>query len=60
MIEPNSHVAAMAPYALADLEGPAGKLLNSLAQNESALPPSPKAITAGRRALETARLYCDS
>ncbi|MEE2980586.1 MAG: histidinol-phosphate transaminase [Pseudomonadota bacterium] len=60
MIEPNSHVAAMAPYALADLEGPAGKPLNSLAQNESVLPPSPKAITAGRRALETARLYCDA
>lgn len=59
MIEPNRHVAAMAPYALADIEGPADKPLISLAQNESAVPPSPNAIIAGRHAFETAQLYCD-
>lgn len=59
MIRPNSHIAAMAPYALADMTAPAGKRLISLAQNESALPPSPRALAAGRAALSSARLYPD-
>jgi len=44
MIKAVSHVAAMSPYALADLGG-AGAV--SMAQNESAFSPSPAAITAG-------------
>ncbi|MFP6741733.1 MAG: histidinol-phosphate transaminase [Alphaproteobacteria bacterium] len=59
MINPNSHVAAMAPYALADLDSPAGVPLISLAQNESARPPSPWALVAAREALEASHLYCD-
>lgn len=59
MITPNRHIAAMAPYALADLSVPEGKRLISLAQNESAVPPSPKAIAAGRDAMATAELYPD-
>ncbi len=53
------HVAAMAPYVLADFAVPAGKPLVSLAQNESALPPSPRALAAGREALTAAALYPD-
>ncbi len=56
MIRAVSGVASMAPYALADL-GPAGA--QSLAQNESAVPPSPAAIEAGQRALRDAALYPD-
>ncbi len=59
MISPIAHVAAMAPYALAKLEVPAGKRPVFLAQNESALPPSPRALAAGRQALASARLYPD-
>ncbi len=59
MIEPNRHVAAMAPYALADFDGAAGKPLISLAQNESARAASPQALAAARAALASARLYCD-
>ena len=56
MIAPVPHLAAMAPYALADL-GPPGTV--SLAQNESAFPPSPKAVQAGQTALAQAALYPD-
>ncbi len=59
MIGPNSHVAAMEPYVLADLSGPAGKPLISLAQNESAMPPSPQVMIAGSKAFESAQLYPD-
>jgi histidinol-phosphate aminotransferase len=59
MIKPNAHIASMAPYGLTDLTVPAGKPLISLAQNESALPPSPHALAAGRAALSSARLYSD-
>lgn len=59
MIAPKPHIAAMAPYALADLTLPAGKRPVSLAQNESALAPSPKALAAARDALAAARLYPD-
>lgn len=56
---PNPHVAALAPYALADLSAPPGKRLISLAQNESAMPPSPGAVEAARAVLSDARLYPD-
>lgn len=56
MIKPVAHVAAMAPYALADL---GGTEMVSLAQNESAFRPSPLAIAAGRAALDDAALYPD-
>lgn len=50
------HIAAMSPYALADLGGPD---MVSLAQNESAFPPSPAAIQAGKAALSQSHLYPD-
>lgn len=59
MIRPNPQIAALAPYALADLSAPPGKRLISLAQNESAFPPSPKAVTAAQEALASSRLYPD-
>ena len=46
----------MSPYALADLGTPG---IGSLAQNESAFPPSPAALEAGRRAVADAALYPD-
>ena len=55
MIRTRPHVTALAPYALADV----GDGLHSLAQNESAFPPSPKAIAAGQAALVDAALYPD-
>ena len=54
-IRPVPAVAGMAPYALTDL--PPG--LTSLAQNESAFPPSPAAIAAGRDAAAAAAAYPD-
>lgn len=56
---PNARIAALAPYALADLSAPHGKRPISLAQNESALPPSPSALEAARAAATDARLYPD-
>lgn len=56
MIRAVAGVAAMAPYALADLSCPGAV---SLAQNESAFGPSPAAIAAGRAALADAALYPD-
>lgn len=55
MIRPVPAVAAMQPYALADLDSG----LLSLAQNESHLPPSTAALAAGRDALADQRLYPD-
>ncbi|WP_372574151.1 pyridoxal phosphate-dependent aminotransferase [Ruegeria jejuensis] len=55
MIRPVPHVAAMAPYALADL----GSDMTSMAQNESAFPPSPRALAAARGAVTQALLYPD-
>ncbi len=55
MIRARAHVTAMGPYALADS---ANRLL-SLAQNESAFPPSPKAVQAGQRAVSEGTLYPD-
>ncbi len=60
MITANAHIAAMAPYALADMSVPSGKRLISLAQNESSLPASPCAIAAGRDALQKSQLYPDT
>lgn len=59
MIRPLPHIAAMAPYALAEIAVPAGRKLISLAQNESACPPSLRALAAGRDALRSAHLYPD-
>jgi len=59
MIQPQAHVAALEPYALAELRAPDGKRLISLAQNESAWPPSPRAQAAGREALSSWQLYSD-
>ncbi|MDJ1006278.1 MAG: histidinol-phosphate transaminase [Paracoccaceae bacterium] len=56
MIRAVPNVAAMASYALADLGDTSAV---SLAQNESAHPPSPAARAAGARAIETAALYPD-
>ena len=56
---PNLHVGAMAPYKLADLSASPGKRLVSLAQNESAFPPSPLAVEAARAALGQAGPYPD-
>jgi histidinol-phosphate aminotransferase len=58
-LHPDPHIAALAPYALADLSAPPGKRLIALAQNESAVPPSPNALKAARSALTDARLYPD-
>ena len=55
----NHHIAAMAPYAVADLSAGEGVPLISLAQNESFRAPSPHAIVAGQRALESGALYPD-
>lgn len=59
-IAPTPNVAAMAAYALPDLSVPAGLRPVLLAQNESALAPSPAAIEAAGKALAHARLYADS
>ncbi|UWQ35503.1 aminotransferase class I/II-fold pyridoxal phosphate-dependent enzyme (plasmid) [Leisingera sp. M527] len=56
MIRAVPHVAAMAPYALADLGGE-GTI--SLAQNESAFAASPAAIAAGKAVLGQMPLYPD-
>ena len=49
----------MDAYTLAEMDVPAGKRLISLAQNESALPASPKTSTAAAEALSDAHLYPD-
>ncbi|NNE79201.1 MAG: aminotransferase class I/II-fold pyridoxal phosphate-dependent enzyme [Silicimonas sp.] len=59
MINPVSHVAAMSPYALAELTAPADKRAISLSQNESLRPPSPLAIAAAAEAVAGAQLYPD-
>lgn len=59
MIEPLPHIAAMTPYALAELNAPAGKRPISLSQNESLLTPSPLAIKAAAEAVGGAHLYPD-
>jgi histidinol-phosphate aminotransferase len=49
----------MAPYALAELNVPAGKRMISMAQNESIRAPSPLALEAARDAMANAYLYPD-
>jgi histidinol-phosphate aminotransferase len=56
MIEAVNHIVRMAPYALAD-KGMPGSI--SLAENESAFPPSEKAIAAALSAATAARIYSD-
>ncbi len=56
MIRAVDHIRVMAPYALADL-GDADTI--SLAQNESAFPPSPMAVAAGQAVLDQMPLYPD-
>lgn len=57
--QPSPRIALLAPYALAELVVAPGKRMVSLAQNESALPPSPAAISAAKTALSDAALYPD-
>ena len=54
-MKPVPHIAALAPYALADL----APELTSLAQNESLRPPSPKVTEAVQMALAETHLYPD-
>lgn len=56
MISPLPHIDAMAPYALATIGD--GHMV-SMAQNESAFPPSPYAIAAGQSQLSAATAYPD-
>jgi histidinol-phosphate aminotransferase len=60
VIPPVAHIAAMSPYALAQLNAPAGIRLISLSQNESLRPPSPRATEAATRALAGGQLYPDA
>ena len=59
MIRSTPHVAAMSPYALAELNAPAGKRLISLSQNESLRLPSPQVGDALANAVANAHLYPD-
>ncbi|MEM7179197.1 MAG: aminotransferase, partial [Pseudomonadota bacterium] len=59
MIRAREHIAAMAPYALADLGVPAGVQTISLAQNESAVAPSPRVLAAIGAAIVDGALYPD-
>ncbi|MEW6633556.1 MAG: histidinol-phosphate transaminase [Pseudomonadota bacterium] len=55
-LKATAHVEAMSAFALANF---GGFDRPTLAQNESAFPPSPKAIEAGRRAAARSHLYPD-
>lgn len=59
MINPVSHIANMASYALADLSPPMGKKLISLAQNESLRPPAPSVVEALKDAAVLPQVYPD-
>ena len=59
MTRARQHVAAMAPYALADLGGPDSRPAPSLAQNESFRPPCPGALEAVLATMADAALYPD-
>ena len=60
MIQPNSTVAAMSPYALPDISAADGQQAIVLAQNEHAYPPSAKVQAAIAAALGQGHLYPDS
>ena len=53
------HIAAMSPYALADMQAPDGVALISLSQNESLRAPSPLAVEAAQATLGQGMLYPD-
>ena len=59
MIEPTPIVAKMQAFPLADMSAPAGKRVIRLAQNESAFPPSPRAVAAAQDALIDPTAYPD-
>ncbi len=59
MTRAQTHIQAMAPYALADLSSPERVPLISLSQNESLRSPSPLAIEAATHALADSALYPD-
>lgn len=59
MTSARKHVAAMAPYALADLAWPDRRPAPSLAQNESFRPPCPGTFEAVAAAMADAALYPD-
>lgn len=59
MTRARRHVAAMAPYALADLGCADGRPAPSLAQNESFRPPCPGSFKAATAAMADAALYPD-
>ncbi|MEM9059180.1 MAG: histidinol-phosphate transaminase [Pseudomonadota bacterium] len=59
MIAPKPHIAEMQGFALANLSAPPGQRVTSLAQNESAFPPSPLALEAAGTAMSGALLYPD-
>lgn len=59
MTKVRPHIAAMAPYALADITPPEGKPLISLAQNEGLRPPSPMALKEAANASSLGMLYPD-
>ena len=59
MIEPTPIVAKMQAFPLADMSAPAGKRVIRLAQNESAFPPSPRAVAAAQDALNDPTAYPD-
>ncbi|MEL6478244.1 MAG: histidinol-phosphate transaminase [Pseudomonadota bacterium] len=57
---PVASVAALAPYATADMSAPDWVVPISLAQNESLRPPSPLAMAAAAEAAGSAQLYPDA
>lgn len=59
MIRPIPNVQMIEAFPLADMSAPPGKRVIGLAQNESAFPPSPRALTAARAALESCSAYPD-
>ena len=59
MTRPLSHIAAMKPYALADLNAPEGKRLVSLSQNECLRPPSPLVLQSASKCMQNAMHYPD-
>ena len=59
MIRPTRHIAAMSPYALAELKAPEGKRFISLSQNESLRRPSHQVEDAVDKAVANAHLYPD-
>lgn len=58
-MKPNDHIAAMAPYALAEFAVPEGVQMVSLAQNESLRPPTPTAFLAAQDVLQRSADYPD-